>query len=99
MKNNKRYSWLSYTSLTLGILLAASPVIHARSPLAFDLMIAFYVGIPTVLILSMTSLFKRSEKKLLAFCSLVLAIVMLVFVALLLYIPYHKFDNVLYFIM
>ncbi|MGG3448790.1 hypothetical protein [Domibacillus aminovorans] len=95
--HSKRYSWLSYTAFILGILLAASPVIHAQI-VSFDLMLAFYIGIPIVVILSLIALLKRDEKKLLAFVGLILGLIMLGFVSLLLYIPGHKFSNVTYFI-
>lgn len=96
MKNQtKKYSQLSYIAIVAGILLILLPVIHARFPISFDLMNVFFVAIPFVIILSLVALFKRNEPKLLAFTGLFLALFMLGYVSLLLYIPGHKNSNVI----
>ena len=86
--SGKRYSWLSYASIGLGTLLIFHPLLTNFFPNYF--MGLQYTGITLTLLFSVLALKKKNEKKLLAIIGFSLAMMMLVFVGVLLYIPFHK---------
>lgn len=90
--SGKRYSRLSYASLGLGTLLIFHPLLTNISPKYFIGL--QFTGISVTLLFSFLAFKKRNEKKLLAFIGLSLAMIMLVFVGLFLYIPFHKHSAV-----
>lgn len=94
----KKYTKISRVAFGLGLLLIALPIIHVLIPVSFDLMIAIFIGVPIVIILSLIALVKKNERKLLAVFSLFLAFMMLGWAIILLYVPNNKFSNVTYLI-
>jgi tryptophan-rich sensory protein len=90
--SGKRYSWLSYASIGLGTLLIFHPLLTKIFPKYF--MGLQYTGISLTLLFSVLAFKKKNEKKSLAVIGLSLAMIMLVFVGVLLYIPFHKDSTV-----
>ncbi|MDX8344923.1 hypothetical protein [Rossellomorea sp. YZS02] len=84
----KRFSWLSYASIGLGTLLISHPLLTNFFPNYF--MGLQYTGITLTVLFSVLAFKKKNEKKLLAIIGFSLAMMMLVFVGVLLYIPFHK---------
>lgn len=87
---DKKYSWLSYTSFGAGLLLILHPLATNLFPKFF--MIIQYIGIPLTIIISLVALLKKNEKKPLAIIGLILAIIMMIFVGILLYISFNKYS-------
>ncbi|PFA69762.1 hypothetical protein CN378_03060 [Bacillus sp. AFS015802] len=84
----KRFSWLSYSAIGLGTLLIFHPLLTNFFP---DYFVGLqFTGISLTLLFSVLAFKKKNEEKLLAFIGLSLAMIMLVFVGVLLYIPFHK---------
>ncbi|MCA1057531.1 hypothetical protein LCL96_01195 [Rossellomorea aquimaris] len=88
----KRFSWLSYVSIGFGTLLIFHPLLTNIFPNYF--MGIQYTGIILTLLFSVLALKKKNEKKLLAIIGLSFAMMMLVFVGILQYIPFHKQSSV-----
>ncbi|WP_044022441.1 hypothetical protein [Bacillus sp. SG-1] len=88
----KRYSWLSYSSIGLGILLILHPLLTNVFPKYF--MNLQYIGIPLTIIVSLFALQRKNEKKLLATIGLSLGIIMMLFVAVILYISLNKYSPI-----
>jgi predicted ferric reductase len=86
----KRYSWLSYLSILTGLLLILHPLATNFFPKFF--IIIQLIGIPLTIILSLAAILKKNEKKLLGIVGLILAIIMMIFVSILLYISFNKYS-------
>lgn len=88
----KRYTWLSYSSIGLGILLILHPMLTNVFPKYF--MNLQYLGIPLTIIFSLLALRKNNEKKLLATIGLSLGVIMMLFVGVILYISLNKYSPI-----
>ncbi|MDW7618128.1 hypothetical protein SC499_26675 [Peribacillus simplex] len=87
---DKKYSWISFTSFGLGVFLILHPLLTNIYPKFF--MVIQYIGITLTIILSVIALLKKNEKKPLAIIGLILAIIMMIFVGILLYISFNKYS-------
>ncbi|OIU72832.1 hypothetical protein [Rossellomorea aquimaris] len=88
----KKYSWLSYVSFGLGIGLILHPLVTNVFPKYF--MSIQSVGILLTILFSILALRKKNEKKQLPVIGLVLALMMLCYDGILLYITFHKYSPV-----
>ena len=88
----KRYTWLSYSSIGLGMLLILHPLLTNVFPKNF--MNLQYLGIPLTIIFSLLALRKKNEKKLLATIGLSLGIIMMLFIGVILYISLNKYSPI-----
>ncbi|MFJ8072286.1 hypothetical protein ACIQZD_25815 [Peribacillus sp. NPDC096447] len=87
---DKKYSWISFTSFGLGVFLILHPLLTNIYPKFF--MVIQYIGITLTIILSVIALLKKNEKKPLAIIGLIMAIIMMIFVGILLYISFNKYS-------
>lgn len=87
---DKKYSWISFTSFGLGVFLILHPLLTNIYPKFF--MVIQYIGITVTIILSVIALLKKNEKKPLAILGLIMAIIMMIFAGILLYISFNKYS-------
>ncbi|MDF1999150.1 hypothetical protein [Peribacillus frigoritolerans] len=87
---DKKYSWVSFTSFGLGVFLILHPLLTNIYPKFF--MVTQYIGITLTIILSVIALLKKNEKKPLAIIGLIMAIIMMIFAGILLYISFNKYS-------
>ncbi|WLR51780.1 hypothetical protein LC040_02425 [Bacillus tianshenii] len=89
--STKRYSWLSYTALTLSILLIVFlfilPTLPQVSWLMMMMRIFFLVGAPASVIISSIALFNSQEKKPLAIISLIISITFIILMIMFVFMP------------
>ncbi|WP_175991495.1 hypothetical protein [Bacillus sp. Marseille-Q1617] len=88
----KRYSWLSYVSFGLGIVLILHPLFTNIFPRYF--MSIQSIGIVLTILFSILALLKKNEKKMLASMGLMCGVMMMFYVGLLLYISFHKYSPI-----
>ncbi|MEL3971047.1 hypothetical protein AAEO50_02045 [Rossellomorea oryzaecorticis] len=88
----KRYSWLSYVSFGLGIVLFLHPLFINIFPRYF--MSIQLIGITLTILFSILALLKKSEKKLLASMGLIFGIMMMFYAGILLYISFNKYSPI-----
>jgi hypothetical protein len=88
----KKYSWLSYVSIGLGVSLILHPLFTNVFPKYF--MNLQYIGISITIVFSVLALLKKNEKKTVAAIGLLLAVVMATFVGTMLYISFNKYSPV-----
>ncbi|WP_163970361.1 hypothetical protein [Oceanobacillus halotolerans] len=90
----KRYTWISYLSLGIPIVLIISLFILPNVPttqwsLARAIMYSQVIGVPISIILSVIALCKKNEKNTIAIFGLLLALVMIGIIAFFLYLGTH----------
>ncbi|MCR8872008.1 hypothetical protein [Peribacillus frigoritolerans] len=87
---DKKYSWISFTSFGLGVFLILHPLLTNIYPKFF--IETQYIDITLTIILSVIALLKKNEKKSLAIIGLIMAIIMMIFAGILLYISFNKYS-------
>jgi type IV secretory pathway TrbL component len=89
---SKSYSWLSYVSSGLGIVLVLHPLFTNIFPGYF--MSIQSAGILLTILFSILALRKKNEKKLLPFIGLLFGIMMMCYVGVLFYITFNKYSPI-----
>ncbi|MFZ3577483.1 hypothetical protein [Virgibacillus sp. DJP39] len=84
----KKYSWISYLSLGIPLVLICSLLVMPnlsfnQQPLITTIVVALYVGAPLTFVLSLIALFRKSEKNMLAIIGLILAVILLAVIGIL----------------
>ncbi|MFC4559212.1 hypothetical protein ACFO3D_13520 [Virgibacillus kekensis] len=90
----RKYSWLSYFSLGIPIVLIMSLFVMPNLPmsqqgLVTTIIYAQIVGVPVTLVLCIIAFFKKSEKKLMALIGFLLALVLIGAMAYLLLLAFN----------
>lgn len=82
----KKYSWISYLSLGIPLVLIVLWFVLPNltlGPLTTTIFYAQFIGAPLAVILSVIALIKKNEKNMIAILGLALALILLVILAIL----------------